>query len=792
MADIDIKQPAKINRNTAADGDFLWEKDFKVLYENDEKLKNAIQQASQDYTAGDGIDIDPSTKTISVKTGTGIEKTEEGLSVNIKGVGGAKVELQGNTFKVSAYNAEPVINELNGNVDDLQNELDAFEEEVAEKYITSGNEMVPNHQYVYTTSGWADIGGEHATVSYWRPTYNESTGKLSWQMSPSIEAPADALVKGDRGDDGQTPEFQINQNTNFWEWKYKDESESYWRSTNTSATGPQGAKGEQGDRGYTPEITHAVDTANSGIKVTISWPAGSEIPEDNFIIPSGTPGAPGINGTNGTNGTDGKTPQLRVDSTTNRWQVSYNNGTNWADISPATSATGPKGDKGPEPTIGTEILAPTSEHLNGGVRWTIKYPGMSVSAWGDIWNGNDGDATTVNFDTATGHTMSGNGGDSYPYGVNTNVIATQTWVGQQGFITKDVDNLTNYYKKTETSAKEELTTEFANKVNKPDTSLTDKYLVLRTDTNGAVSGWCNFNDKIYSKTESDGRYMQKNTDSTLSGDGTTNNPLGIDTTDMDDDKQYAFTTTGWEEVQGGGSTYTAGEGINIINDIISLSGIQIDTGYTSTLPKLEGNGTINTPLSISAFSYAVDHILDLHDTAITNLVEEIGGLGGTITLKGEDTCVNIGNIMNQSSTKVGDAYIATDSGQVWNKSVNKGDMVVKNTSTISVLTTAPDMSTYAKLTQRTIVEPGLGTTIAHSVNSDGANVYTVNAIPGGEGTTSAYNVNSSDDRFVFNKSIDSQTGVINYSLSADLPKLINVSSMQGITPVPNSYYFVIE
>ena len=118
-------------------------------------------------------------------------------------------------------------------------------------------------------------------------------------------------------------------------------------------------------------------------------------------------------------------------------------------------------------------------------------------------------------------------------------MATQTWVGQCGFITKDVNDLTYYYKKTETSGTTELSTEFTKKVNNPDTSLTDKYLVLRTDTNGAVSGWCNFNDKIYSKTESDGRYMQKNTDSILSGDGTTNSPLGIDS-----DNFYELDTAG--------------------------------------------------------------------------------------------------------------------------------------------------------------------------------------------------------------------------------------------------------
>lgn len=484
MADIDIKQPAKINRNTAADGDFLWEKDFKVLYENDEKLKNAIQQATQDYTAGDGIDIDPSTKTISVKTGTGIEKTEEGLSVNIEGVDGVNVRLDGNTFKVSAYDSEQVISVLSDNVGEIQNELVAFEQEVEEKYITSGNEMVPNHQYVYTTSGWADIGGEHATVSYWRPTYNESTGKLSWQMSPSIETPDDALVKGDKGDDGKTPEFRINQSTNFWEWKYTDEQN--WTSTNTSATGPQGAKGEQGDQGYTPEITHAVDTANSGIKVTISWPAASQIPEENFIIPSGAPG------TNGTPGTNGITPKLRVDSSTNRWQVSYDNGSSYTDISPATSATGPKGDKGPEPTIQAKVLDPTSEHTQGGVEWTIKYPGMDVSAIGQIWNGNNGTAT-VNCD---GTWITGNGTAG-------NVIRPTT---------ETLDILQSV----------------SGKVNKPNTSLTDKYLVLRTDTNGAVSGWCDYNDKIYSKTESDGRYVKKSGD-TMSGqlvvNTTTNHPF---------------------------------------------------------------------------------------------------------------------------------------------------------------------------------------------------------------------------------------------------------------------------
>lgn len=516
MADIDIKQPAKINRNTAADGDFLWEKDFKVLYENDEKLKNAIQQATQDYTAGDGIDIDPSTKTISVKTGTGIEKTEEGLSVNIEGVDGAKIELNGNTYKVSAYNAEPDIEALNDNLEDLQNELDAFEQEVAEKYITSGNEMVPNHQYVYTTSGWADIGGEHATVSYWRPTYNESTGKLSWQMSPSIEAPDDALVKGDKGDDGKTPEFRINQSTNFWEWKYTDAQN--WTSTNTSATGPQGSKGEQGNQGYTPEISTSIDTEHSGTKVTFSWPERSQLQPTEFTIPSGTPGAPGINGTNGTNGTDGITPKLRVDSSTNRWQVSYDNGSNWADISPATSATGPKGDRGPEPTIQARAITdPTGVHTEGGVEWTIKYPGMAVEAIGQIWNGNNGTATV----NCEGTYITGNGTSQNP--IQLTSIAQQQIEAVSGKLTgPDGTNIQKIYGYQADEAHTQ-----------------DKWIDLSTKFID--------NPKFYDK-------IANNILLPESGLSAEWDPyelgwrIGMATSGIDANKKYAFTKNGWDEI----------------------------------------------------------------------------------------------------------------------------------------------------------------------------------------------------------------------------------------------------
>jgi len=108
----------------------------------------------------------------------------------------------------------------------------------------------------------------------------------------------------------------------------------------------------------------------------------------------------------------------------------------------------------------------------------------------------------------------------------------ETWVGQRGFITKDADDLTYYYKKTETSGAAELATEFAKYVIKPDSSLVNNYLVLRTDNAGNVSGWCDFNDQCYSKAESDRTFVATaNIDTTtLSGNGkSVSTKLGVKT-----------------------------------------------------------------------------------------------------------------------------------------------------------------------------------------------------------------------------------------------------------------------
>ena len=516
MADIDIKQPAKINRNTAADGDFLWEKDFKVLYENDQALKNAIEQGTKELTPSSGINIDAD-KNITVNKGKGLKFNGNSLEVDIEGKGGADVTFEGNKIVVSGYNPTELIND----VSELANSLDVFSEslkELKEEAITSADSMQPGTQYVYTTSGWVPIaGGGQQEISYWRPTYNSSTGKIEWEMRPSpsmvTPLPSDDL-RGSNGENGQTPEFRVNETTNFWEWKYTDDPDvqASWHNTNTSATGPRGAAGETGAQGFSVELD-SVKTVQGGKEITLKWGDPESPSTSAFVITSGDKGGKGDPGDKGTPGDDGYTPSVSADDITDVNGRGKKITFYWPEGPAGKSDTEFNIYHGYSPTMALRAVTdPQGQHTEGGIEFTINYLDKGTSAIGTIWNGNNGTATV----NCEGTYITGNGTAG-------NVIRPTT---------ETIDILQSV----------------SGKVNKPDTSLKNMYLVLRTDTNGVPSGWCDFNDKIYSKTESDGRYMQKNTDSTLSGDGTTNSPLGIDTADLDDNKKYAFTTNGWDEI----------------------------------------------------------------------------------------------------------------------------------------------------------------------------------------------------------------------------------------------------
>ena len=238
--------------------------------------------------------------------------------------------------------------------------------------------------------------------------------------------------------------------------------------------------------------------------------------------------------------------------------------------------SGDKGDNGFSPTVAT---ATTATEDRTGTVLTFTYGddgGQTVSYI--AWDGKDGTGATIDLFEGTGIQIT-HTGTNYTIGVSANYalkselpdvtdMATQTWVGQQGYLTSipntyalktDVEaasanalseaeswvGLQGFYTKTSgdndyapksvTATVNTLTAASAswnNKVDKPATSLVDKYLVLRTDNTGNVSGWYDLQEQSYSKSEANDRFVATaNIDTTtLSGNGkSANTKLGVKT-----------------------------------------------------------------------------------------------------------------------------------------------------------------------------------------------------------------------------------------------------------------------
>lgn len=211
--------------------------------------------------------------------------------------------------------------------------------------------------------------------------------------------------------------------------------------------------------------------------MTWSWdtfPDSARPPESvNIKGPRGESGAPGRDGTNGTNGTDGKdgvdgkTPQIQINSSNAHWEWRYSGASEWTDLgvvasgavgpqgipgvsgaSGAPGAKGEDGDDGFSPAVTMSAIT-NPKHPNGGTRVTITDKTHPTGQYFDIFNGDDGSGSSDKFDPST---MSGYGTDAAPYGVDTTVMATQAWVGEQGYLTSVPDTYATKEYANDTSA----------------------------------------------------------------------------------------------------------------------------------------------------------------------------------------------------------------------------------------------------------------------------------------------------------------------------------------------------
>jgi len=129
-------------------------------------------------------------------------------------------------------------------------------------------------------------------------------------------------------------------------------------------------------------------------------------------------------------------------------------------------------------------------------------------------------------------------------------------------------------------------TSVSSKVDKP-SSLNDKYLVLRTDSNGDVSGWCDFQDQSYSKSEALGTFVATaNIDTTtLSGDGkSVSTKLGVktDVIATTDYVNSSFLPTSGGTVSGDVIVKSSGTNILAVNTTATLMGQSRVNSLTDT------------------------------------------------------------------------------------------------------------------------------------------------------------------------------------------------------------------
>ncbi|MDD4476461.1 MAG: PL29 family lyase N-terminal domain-containing protein, partial [Eubacteriales bacterium] len=149
--------------------------------------------------------------------------------------------------------------------------------------------------------------------------------------------------------------------------------------------GEKGDKGDKGDDAIAPVIGVALDTDGNyywTVKIGAADPVWMLDKDGNKIR------------TTGDNGKDAVSPQVRINSATNMWEISVDGGVSW--VSTGVAATGATGAAGVSPQVRINSATNTWEiSIDGGVSWT----GTGVAATGATGaagkDGKDGSSPVV-------------------------------------------------------------------------------------------------------------------------------------------------------------------------------------------------------------------------------------------------------------------------------------------------------------------------------------------------------------------------------------------------------------
>lgn len=414
------------SRNTVADGNWLNTNTVQKLNQNDKTLAEAIESVSaamEHFTP----EITPSAWPCAAnKTIQNIEQNADGsLNVTYQPIESSTTSDDSlwTLFKQNAYDSVKAVYTETEN--DINHEAGALSESL----------IIPPGIY--------DVKVE---VLY-QPTKSTINNKLDIAISSSTNV-ADALyqtfilfddtLNGDDQSEWITGIIKLEASTalNFLikgesaQGRYKLNN-IYINSIGGAAgpagpegpAGPQGPAGPAGASGFSPIIT--IDDTIEG-QHTVSITDATHT--DSFIVKDGE------DGNNGDSvELESITPIVGGNNITFKW------GTNTSGFNVMDGANGDPGENGTSVIVKSirEFNDTVGTHTKGGTEITLEWnEGQTVktSAFSAFngEKGQDGSGASYTFDNTT---LSGTGAIDDPIGVKTNVIATQAWVEDQGYLT---------------------------------------------------------------------------------------------------------------------------------------------------------------------------------------------------------------------------------------------------------------------------------------------------------------------------------------------------------------------
>lgn len=267
----------------------------------------------------------------------------------------------------------------------------------------------------------------------------------------------------------------------------------------------------------------------------VRWTLASSASEPDAAYISGAQGPAGQNGTNGDNGADGISPTFTITPTAGGTHVVLSGAQGEDSFDVLSGAKGADGTAGFSPTVSTTTTA-TEDRTGTVLTFTYGDEGGQTISY-TAWNGKDGTGATVDLLEGTGIQIT-HTGTTYTIGVSADYLQSVSVAANGSLAGSGTSNSPLSLK---TSAEQALAA-VDGKMSKPQHTAEETYWVWES---------CNQVPVPMSDAYSEFSRTLINNGLGLSADYDAENlswGIGIDSRSMTANKQYAFTTTGWEEV----------------------------------------------------------------------------------------------------------------------------------------------------------------------------------------------------------------------------------------------------